>query len=46
MANLVSQENFSIENIEIIHITNLDDERIYDLPYIYDDKSKLIVIKE
>lgn len=39
-------KDFSKEQIEIIFIESLDDDRIYDLPYIFQDKTKIIVIKK
>lgn len=39
-------EKFSINDIEIIHITSINDERIFDLPYIYEDPNKIVVIQD
>lgn len=39
-------DDFSLNDIEIINITDENDDRIYDLPYIYKDNNKVISIDE
>lgn len=37
--------DFSQEQIDIVFIDDINDDRIYDLPYIYNDASKIVVIR-
>lgn len=42
----ITWNDFSKEDIEFIFIEDENDDRIYDLPYIYNDKTKIIIIRE
>ncbi len=39
-------DDFTMDDIVFSHIESEDDERIYDIPYHYEDKTKIFVINE
>lgn len=45
MVNWVD-DNFSLDSIDMIHITDIDDERIYDLPYNYENTQSLVIVQD